>query len=149
MIWVRGVISMTKYLLAILLTLSVVFGASTYKLTGQLAVVEKENVRLVGQVSKAEENAKKAVDSCKITTEVIGDVSSKNQSLSDERTELLEQLERLTNPTPQVKINEAIQKPTEAPATYADSGRLSPDLMRLLDAAYCSGDRDKTTCTSK
>lgn len=140
---------MTKYLIAILLALSIGFGVSTYKLVGKVAVYEKENILLAAAVKTAEDNAKLSIDSCKITTEVIGDVNSKNETLSDERTELLEALERLTHPTPQVIRNEGIQKPTEAPATYADSGRLSPNLMRLLDTAYCSGDKDSSACTSK
>lgn len=139
----------SRYLIAILLALSIGFGVSTYKLVGKVAVAEREVVRLAGEVTKAEENAKKAVDSCKITTEVIDSVNSKNDTLYDERADILEQLERLTNPTPQVTRNEGVQKPTEAPMQYADSARLSPDLMRLLDAAYCSGNKDSGACTAK
>lgn len=140
---------MTNYLLAILLTMTLGFGYSTYHLVGKVAVYESEQLRLNTVIADAEDNARKAVDSCKITSEVVFGVNSENRVLSDERTGVLETLAKVTNPTIQVIKYEVVQKPTEAPTKYADSSRLSPELMRVLDAAYCSGDKDNSACTSK
>lgn len=139
---------MLKYLLAFLLVSSLGLGATTYHLIGKLA--EQEAKVTVWQ-EKANQNAKAAAllgESCKVTMLVLQATQEKLDALQQSRTSDLEALQAIPQITlPETHVN-APTKPT-APSKAADDLRLSPDVMRLLDNAYCSGAKGDNYCTTR
>jgi hypothetical protein len=125
------------------------FGWYSYHLTGQLASVTSENVLLLDANKQATAQTLLAKESCKVTTEVTAGVQTENDKLSETRTAILEALVNVANPMTQENTNDAPKTLTEAPKRYVDNDHLSPELMRLLDNAYCSGNKDSSACTSK
>lgn len=128
------------------------FGWYSYQLTGELASVKVENVMLDAKAQQAVARELQAYDSCKITTEVTADVQEKNDKLSDSRTAILEALVNVVYPMTQENRNDHPQATTGAPSpskVLADDARLSPELMRLLDNAYCSGNQSSCAQPAK
>lgn len=139
---------MFKYLVAILFASTVGFGAATYHLTGKLAVAVSEAERIQAVAINNATALKMAQDSCEITIKAIGDTQKAIDALNESRTSDLSALEAIPQITlPETKIN-GTTKPTVAPKT-ADDLRLSPDTMRLLDNAYCSGAKGDSYCTTR
>lgn len=134
--------SIKNYLIAILFSISTLLGYSTYMLTGKLATSRQEVSELTDKAVDAENRVTKVIQSCdaSIATiiesqKVIGDL---NRLMYKDHSKLDGLPEKLTLPKGQ---DEKIKND--------DSSRLSPDLMQLLDNAYCSGDKDDPYCTSK
>lgn len=127
-----------SYIIAGLLVLSL--GAGVY---GQYQ--HKQNVQLNIEVVTYKEaalanlKAKEDADaSCKITTEALGgyykneiDASTSQKASGD----AILALPTLTLKETHNALPTAIKKPS-------DDDRLSPELMQLLDSAYCYGDKD-------
>lgn len=138
-------LQLRSYLTIILATLLlVVVGYSYY--------AHKENVRLIGEVtvfrSAAEDNLKakeQAVASCEATIGVLSDHYKEQAKLEASQKATGDAI--LVLPT--LTITETPHAAPTKPTTTADDLRLSPATMRLLDAAYCSGDKDNATCTAR
>lgn len=139
---------MYKYLLAILLASTLGLGVSTYQLIGKLANTEAQ-VELWQQ--KANQNAEavtRAVESCEISLKAIEDTQKAIDALNESRTSDLDALAAIPQITlPETHVNGS--HPTTAASKTADDLRLSPDLMRLLDNAYCSGAKGDSYCTTR
>jgi gamma-glutamylcysteine synthetase len=142
-------LSLKAVVFSVLIMLTGFFGWYSYHLTGQLASVQAENVMLLDKNKEAVAKELLAKESCKVTTEVTAGVQKENDKLSESRTAILEALVNVAYPMTQENVYEAPQTTTEAPKKYVDNDRLSPELMRLLDGAYCSGNKDDSACTSK
>lgn len=138
-----------NYIMATLLTLVCIFGYASYTLYGSNATLQAETTRLAGELKVATENVEKAQLSCKVGQDITKDVNTKNDTLQSALMSRLEVLAGLSNPIPQDNENEGSNTTTEARRTYADGGRLSPNLMRLLNETYCDSNKDNSACTAK
>lgn len=139
---------MLKYITMFFFVLSIGLGYSTYHLTGKLAVSEVANTQLLGKVEKAVKAARLTSESCELS---LNRVEVNNKQLDAYNQALQADLAALSSYpltiTPEIKIN-GPTTPTALPKN-ADTLRLSPDLMRVLDNAYCSGNKDDSYCTSR
>lgn len=140
--------SIMHYVLAILLASTLGLGYASYSLTGKLAVARQDVTHWTDMATKAAAETLKASQSCEITIKAIEDNQKVQDALSESRTSDLDALDSIPHLTlPETKVN-GTKTPTAAPKT-ADDSRLSPDLMRLLDNAYCSGNKDDSYCTAR
>ena len=141
--------SFTSYIMAFLFITSLGLGYATYSLTGKLAVARQDVSHWTELADKAAKETLKVSQSCELTTKAVADALREIDALSDARTSDLEALAVLPQITlPETKVN-GTKTPTATPTRYADGDRLSPDLMRLLDNAYCSGNKDDSYCTTR
>ena len=136
---------MMKYIVAVLVALVIALGGSTYILNDKLAASKAENMKLVELVEKADNELVLSKASCKITETVIGEQHQEEKALNRAQEKAVETLRGL--PTTIVK-----EKPRNAPMEqsggFADDARVSPDVKRLLDEAYCYGKPDDSACTA-
>lgn len=139
---------MLKYIMGFLVVLVVVLSISTYNLIGDLAVAEREMTAFALLANKNAKQAENVKASCDITLESLRATQKVIDTLNEARQDDLSALEALPQVTlPEIKIN-ASKTPT-APSKNADDLRLSPDTMRLLDNAYCSGAKGDSYCTTR
>jgi hypothetical protein len=136
------------YIIALLLIATIGFGYTTYHLTGKLAVSEASVSTWQEAANKNAESVRVASESCAISLKTVHDAQKAIDALSESRTSDLEALDAISHITiPEIRID-GTQKPT-APRENADNDRLSADTMRLLDNAYCSGNKDDPHCTTR
>lgn len=139
---------MLKYIMGLLVILVVALGISTYTLIGDVATAKGE---LANMTEVANSNAKALVyykESCAITINTITSTQKAIDTLNEARGDDLSGLAAIPQITlPETHVNGS--KPTTAPSKVADDLRLSPDLMRLLDNAYCSGAKGDNYCTTR
>lgn len=140
---------MLKYIMGLLVVLVLVLGYTTYTLIGDLAV-SKQEVNMMTEVANANSKAAKTLEeSCQSSLNAIQANQKVIDALNESRGSDLDALMTIPQITlPETHIN-ASTKPTAAPTKSADDVRLSPDLMRLLDNAYCSGAKTDPYCTAR
>lgn len=114
----------------------------------------QENVKLLLDIASyktaAEANLKAkedAEESCSVTVDSIRAHYEAQKALDGLQEAITGELSKLPTLTIKDKTNEA-PKASQA-VSYSDGDRLSPDLMRLLDQAYCYGDKDSCAQTSE
>ena len=140
---------MYNYIMAFLLITSLGLGYATYSLTGKLAVARQDVTHWTDLAAKSAAETIKASQSCEITVKAIEDNQKVQDALSESRTSDLDALNAIPHLTlPETKVN-GTKTPTGVSTKLADDDRLSPDLMRLLDNAYCSGNKDDSYCTTR
>lgn len=136
---------MLNYIAGILLMIAVACGGFAYYEYGQL---QKMAVKVQTYKTAAETNkrAKEDADaSCLITVESLNSYYKAQKELENSQKDAGDAI--LSLPTLTIK-----EKANAAPAkakSFADDDRLSPDTMRLLDQAYCYGNRDACTTPAK
>lgn len=133
---------MLKYLAAALLALSVGLGifAQHEHIKVQQLTVENITFKTAAETNlKAKEDADA---SCLVTVGTLN--SYYKEQASNQTAQKATGDAILALPTLTVKeSSNAVPTNNQTPTTkYADDDRLSPDTMRLLDAAYCYGDKD-------
>lgn len=126
------------YVAGILLILSLVLGFTTYTYYNKNFALKAEVVTLTEKLRISEANLGLAEKSCTATTKVTDEVSSKIEDKQEKMTSTLVEL---------VKLPPA-KEPTNGTKKYADDDSLSPDLMGLLDKAYCDAQPADPTCTA-
>lgn len=138
-----------NYIIAFLLIATLALGYSTYSLIGQVATTQSEVTAMTDKANKNAEAARVASESCGLSMKAVQDNQKAIDALNESRTSDLGALAAVTQITlPETQVNGSTTT-TAAPKKYADDARLSPDTMRLLDNAYCSGNKDDTYCTSR
>ncbi len=141
--------SIKNYLIAVLLIATLSLSWSTYHLIGKVAVAEGSITQLQGVANANAEAVRVAGESCAASLSLIQGTQKAIDSLNESRTGDLDALNSIPHITlPEIEVN-GTTKPTEAPKRYPDDVRISPDTMRLLDNAYCSGNKDDPYCTSR
>lgn len=141
--------SIKNYLIAVLLIATLSLSWSTYHLIGKVAVAEGSITQLQGVANANAEAVRIAGESCAASLSLVKGTQKAIDALNDSRTSDLDDLNSVTHITlPEIEVN-GTTKPTEAPKKLSDDLRLSPDTMRLLDNAYCSGNKDDPYCTSR
>lgn len=137
------------YIIAILLAATLGLGYTSYVLTGKLAVSEDSISMWKDTANKNAAAVKTVTDRCAISIGAVQDAMKEINSLSESRTSDLEALASLPQVTlPEIKVN-GTKTSTTPPTGFVDGDRISPDLMRLLDSAYCSGNKDDPYCTAR
>lgn len=136
---------MVNYIIGILLTIVVACGGFAYYEYNQLQKMELE---VATYKTAAETNLKAKEDadaSCLITVDSLNKYYTKQNALEDSQKDTGDSILALPTMTIKEKANAAPTKPQ----SFADDDRLSPDTMRLLDAAYCYGDKDGCATPAK
>jgi len=132
--------------------LAVILATLLLTVCGYAYYTHKENVQLsldVATYRKASEDnlaAKEASDaSCLITVDALASHYREQSKLEASQKATGDAVLALPTLTIKEKANAAPTKPQG----FADDDRLSPDLMRLLDNAYCDGDKDHCASPTK
>lgn len=136
---------MVNYIIGILLTIVITCGGFAYYEYNQLQKMELE---VATYKTAAETNLKAKEDaeaSCLITVDTLNKYYTKQNALEDSQKDTGDSILALPTLTIKEKANAAPTKPQ----SFADDDRLSPDTMRLLDAAYCYGDKDGCATPAK
>lgn len=138
-----------NYIMGILLMLTLAFGTATYSLYESYTQSQIEVDRITMELKTATKSVTLAQDSCKIGQDISKGVAVSIKTQMDRTTKRVEALVALPVTTPQEDEQDGSKATTGARSTYADGGRLSPNLMQLLDEAYCDSNKDDSTCTAK
>lgn len=130
--------AISKYIIVTLLTICLGTGGYAY-MQHQKNIELALDVMTYKAAAEVSLKAKEDADaSCLITVESLNAHYKAQEELENLQKDVGDAILTLPNLTLKEKVNEA----AKAPQTPADDDRLSPDLMRLLDAAYCYGDKD-------
>lgn len=139
---------MFNYLTGILLLIIVACGGFAYYEHGQVQKLTMD-VAIYKTASEVNLKAKEDADaSCLITVGTLNDYYAKQAVLEKSQQSTGDAILSLPNLTIKEKANAAPTSP-QKPSAFSDDDRLSPDTMRLLDAAYCYGDKDGCATPSK
>lgn len=128
-----------NYVAAVLFVLVIVLGFTTYISHEDVTRLKAESVELTTKLRSSEANVLLAQKSCQVTQEITANVSKQIDIKQTDMTKTLEALATVTT---------TLQESSNDPKKYADDARLSPALMGLLDAAYCSA-TSNTSCSTK
>lgn len=132
-------------LIAILIALLVLVGGYAYNLHGQIEILE-QSVATATHAAAENLKAKEQSDlSCKATTELLSQYRDKQEGIGSSQQAAGDAINYL----PTLTIKEPANAAPTKPQGFADNDRLSPDTMRLLDQAYCDGDKDNCSSTAK
>lgn len=130
--------AITNYALGVLLILVISLGFTTYIYREDTHRLQDEVIELTGKLKQAEQNTALATASCEVTQDITKNVS---QEIEKKQTVMTKTLEALaTVPPLEGRSNDS---------KYADDASLSPDLMRLLDNAYCGAVKTDASCTKQ
>jgi hypothetical protein len=127
----------------LVLTLSIL--GYSYKLHGDVQILEQEVATYMAAAQANEKALQQSKDSCLISVEALSEHYRTENALSTSQQATGDAINAL--PTLTLKEN-AHAAPTK-PESFSDDDRLSPDLMRLLDNAYCDGDKDGCASPTK
>lgn len=138
---------MLNYIAGILLAIAIACGGFAYYEHGQ---VQKLTLDVATYKTASEVNLKAKEDadaSCLITVSSLNEYYSKQVDIESSQKATGDAI--LTLPTLTIKEKANAAPTASQTPRYSDDDRLSPDTMRLLDAAYCYGDKDGCAKTSK
>lgn len=136
---------MVNYICAILLSIVIAVSGFAYYEHQQLLKMAAE---VVVYKSAAETNLKAKEDadaSCIVTVGSLNTYYKEQAKLESSQKDTGDAILTLPTLTVKEKVNAAPTKPQ----SFADDDRLSPDVMRLLDNAYCYGDKDGCATPAK
>ena len=139
--------ALSKYVIVALLTALLGTGGYAYY---QHQKVAQLTMDVLTYKTAAADNLKAKEDadaSCLITVGSLNSYYQNELTLSKAQQSTGDAVLTLPALTIKDKANDA-PKPSTAPR-YSDDDRLSPDTMRLLDAAYCYGDKDGCATPAK
>jgi hypothetical protein len=136
---------MLNYIAGILLMIAVACGGFAYYEYGQLQKMALE-VQTYKTAAETNQKAKEDADaSCLITVDSLNAYYKAHEALGHAQKDTGDSILSLPTLTIKEKANAAPTKPQ----SFADDDRLSPDTMRLLDQAYCYGDKDGCATPAK
>uniref|UniRef100_A0AAU6VZG4 I-spanin n=2 Tax=unclassified bacterial viruses TaxID=12333 RepID=A0AAU6VZG4_9VIRU len=136
---------MLNYICAILLSIVIGVSGFAYYEHQQLLKMAAEvgTYKIAAETNlKAKEDADK---SCLVTVESLNGYYKQQVELGSSQKTTGDAILSLPTLTIKEKANAAPTKPQ----SFADDDRLSPDVMRLLDTAYCYGDKDSCATSTK
>lgn len=137
--------SIKTYLLIAVATLMLAVGGYGYYAHGRIETLTQEVSTYKDAAAtnlKAKEDADK---SCVVTVDSLNSYYKNQEALSTSQEATGAAILTLPTLTIKEKSNAAPTKPQG----FADDDRLSPDLVRLLDKAYCDGDKDHCIAPAK
>jgi hypothetical protein len=140
---------MFNYLIGILLAITVACSGFAYYEYNQ---VQRLSVEVGTYKSAAAANLKAKEDSdasCLVTVDTLNGYYNRKAETEAVSKAIQSSIDSLPTLTIKEKANEAPTKSQTPSTRYSDDDRLSPDLMRLLDNAYCNGREDNCTSPTK
>lgn len=137
--------SIKTYLLIALATMMLLVGGYGYYAHGQIEKLTQD-VSVYKDAASTNLKAKEDADkSCVVTVDTLNTYYKNQESIQTSQEATGAAIQSL--PTLTIK-EKAYAAPTK-PQSFADDDRLSPDLMQLLDTAYCYGDKDSCPTPAK
>ncbi|QNO00097.1 hypothetical protein QGX20_gp133 [Pseudomonas phage phiPsa300] len=133
------------YLAVGVIVLTLMLAGYSYKLHGDVQRLEREVAMYAAAAEANKKEAEDAKSSCLVTVDLLNQHYRDEIALSKAQQEAGDAINSL--PTLTIKEN-ANAAPTK-PKGFSDDDRLSPDLMQLLDRAYCDGDKDSCSPPAK
>lgn len=127
----------------LVLTLSLL--GYSYKLHGDVQRLEQEVAVYMAAVKSHERALQQSKDSCTISIETLAEHYRKESELQTSQKAAGDAI----NALPTLTLKESPNAAPTKPQSFSDDERLSPDTMRLLDNAYCDGDKDGCSSTTK
>lgn len=88
-------------------------------------------------------------DSCVVTVDTLNGYYKRKAEIDAASKAIQTSIDNLPTLTIKEKANEAPATHQTPSTRYSDDDRLSPDLMRLLDSAYCNGREDDCPAPTK
>ena len=142
---------MLNYVLGALLAIAIACGGFAYYEHTQ---VQKMAVEVGTYKSAAAINLKAKEDadaSCLITVDTLNKYYKDQKALETSQQAAGDTILSLPTLTIKEKANAApmASQPVTPGTRYSDDDRLSPDTMRLLDSAYCDGNKDDCATPAK
>lgn len=142
---------MTKYILGVLLAIIISLAATTCSYRATSLSLEREVATLNKDVQTWKDKTQEAIDRevkantrCLINQQTVEKVTEENEALEESKNITLRELAK----QPHDKLLETIIDANQKTTTVPDDARLSADIMRMLNAAYCAGAKDDPTCTA-
>ena len=129
--------SVMGWAVGLLLLVVVTLGFTTYTFHAQKVQLQLEVVTVTGKLRESEANLDLAKKSCEATQAITNEVSTKIETKQEQMTKTLVDLVALPP-----------AKDTDNGKKYADDASLSPELMRLLDKAYCDASPTDASCAT-
>lgn len=137
--------SIKTYLIITLLTMMLALGGYGYYAHGQIERLTQD-VSIYRDAAATNLKAKEDADrSCVVTVDTLNAYYKNQEAIQTSQQAAGDAILHLPTLTIKDKANEAPAKSQ----SYSDDDRLSPDTMRLLDQAYCYGDKDHCATPAK
>lgn len=142
---------MFKYIAGVLLVIALSCGGLAYYQSGQIERLTQD-VSTYKVAAELNKKAKEDADaSCLITVDSLNSHYREQEKLQSSQKDTGDAI--LALPTLTIKEKaDAAPTATQSPPKgyrYSDDDHLSPDTMRLLDTAYCYGDKDGCATPAK
>lgn len=137
--------SIKTYLMAGFIVMMLSLIGYSYKLHGDVQRLELEVAMYMVAAQANEKALEQSKDSCEVSIESLAEHYRKEIALTASQEATQKALDAL--PTLTLKEN-AHAAPTKSEKP-SDDDRLSPELMQLLDNAYCDGDKDGCASPTK
>jgi septal ring factor EnvC (AmiA/AmiB activator) len=144
-------------LLKVLFVSNLVFLASTglfayysYSLKGDLSVAERDLSNCANANLSLQNSLKQQELSCKADDVAIVELTSEKKELQDKMDDLKERLDKLSKSKP-LYLTPPTQKENTNNETNVipDSALLSPELVSLLNEAFCAVEPEHYNCTTR
>ena len=144
-------------LLKVLFVSNLVFLASTglfayysYSLKGDLSVVERDLSNCANANLSLQNSLKQQELSCKADDVAIVELTSEKKELQDKMDDLKERLDKLSKSKP-LYLTPPTQKENTNNETNVipNSALLSPELVSLLNEAFCAVEPEHSNCTAR
>lgn len=142
---------MVNYIVAILFMIAVGCGGFAYYEYNQLQDMKLEVVTYKTAAEANLQAKKDAEESCLVTVGSLNEYYKQQSELGNSQKSTGDSVNSLSTLTIKEKAN-AAPTASQTPSTgsrYSDDDHLSPATMRLLDAAYCYGDKDGCASPAK
>jgi hypothetical protein len=127
----------------LILTLSII--GYSYKLHGDVQRLELAVATYMEAAKLNEKALQQSKDSCLISMETLAEHYRKESELQTSQKAAGDAI----NTLPTLTLKESPNAAPTKPQSFSDDERLSPDTMRLLDNAYCDGDKDHCASPTK
>lgn len=139
----------SRYAAIAMLAVSLLVGGYAYHQHNLNTTLQTE---LITYKTAAAANLKAKEDSdasCLITVDTLNGYYKRQAEIETGSKAIQNSIDSLPTLTVKDKANEASTKTQTPSERYSDDDRLSPDLMLLLDSAYCNGRKDDCPAPSK
>lgn len=140
------------YILIAMLSLMAVLGGYGYYAHGKIEQLTQD-VSTYKEAAASNLKAKEDADaSCVVTVDSLNSYFKKQEGIQTSQESTGAAILTLPTLTIKEKVHAApvsLQSVPTKPQGFADDDRLSPDLMQLLDTAYCYGDKDSCATPAK
>lgn len=139
---------MLNYIAAILFAIAVACGGFGYYEHSQVAKLTQDVTTYKDVAATNLKERQDADKACVVTVDSLNTYYKEITNLSSSQESTGDAVNNLPTLTIKEKAN-AAPTSSQEPKQYADDDKLSPDVMRLLDTAYCYGDKNGCATSAK